>query len=91
MAYTDYSNHPGLKMAYLLPWPKYNVYSFVSYIKSTFDISNTDISNDVSYHIILLGHISYFSLHFKSCYFKLLISQSKFSRDQKIYFEISVV
>ena len=40
----------------------------------------------ISYNTLL-----YFHLYFNFCYLKLPISQSKFSGNQKIYFEISVV
>ena len=52
-------------------------------LQSTLDISNTDILNYILYQIINIGHISYISSNFNSCYFKLLVPQSTFSGTRK--------
>ena len=43
----------------------------------------TDVSKYLLYQRIKFGHNPYFYLHFKCCYLKLLISQSKFSETRK--------
>ena len=49
--------------------------------KRLFEITEVEITR--------VDCISYFSIHLKSSYLKLLICQSDFFGDQKIYFEIA--
>ena len=67
---------------------KFSNVTFQMKTQSALDFSNTDISNYFLHQriYILDWHFSFFHLHFNSCNFKLLISQSKFSGSRKCIF-----
>ena len=60
-----------------------------SAIISALHIWKTEISKYLSCQRIQFGHSAFFQLHLSSCYFKLLISQSKFSVPRKFTLKLS--